>query len=216
MSYMWITRRSLIGVAATLALVPAALAQGQNAPATLEAPDATQVTASDHVLGKADAPVTVIEYASMTCPHCAVFHGTVLPKIKSEYVDAGKVRVVFRDFPLDRLALTASVIARCAEPERYLSFVDVLFASQLTWARSENPLEALKKIGALGGLDGAKVDACLKDESLFNAVLSQRLGGERTFKINATPTLIVNGKPVPGGAEYETLKKAIEAQLPKS
>lgn len=214
MSYMWISRRGLIGAAAALALVPAAFAQ--NAPAALEAPDATQVTASDHVVGKADAPVTVIEYASMTCPHCAVFHGTVLPKIKSEYVDAGKVRVVFRDFPLDRLALTASVIARCAEPERYLSFVDVLFSSQLSWARAENPLEALKKVAALGGVGEAKVDACLKDESLFNAVLSQRLGGERTFKINATPTLIVNGKSVPGGADYETLKKAIEAQLPKS
>ncbi|MGE0747828.1 MAG: DsbA family protein [Rhodospirillales bacterium] len=214
MSYMWISRRGLMGAAAALALAPAAFAQ--NSPAALEAPDATQVTASDHVMGKADAPVTVIEYASMTCPHCAVFHGTVLPKIKSEYVDAGKVRVVFRDFPLDRLALTASVIARCAEPERYLSFVDVLFSSQLSWARSENPLDALKKVAALGGVGEAKADACLKDESLFNAVLSQRLGGERTFKINATPALIVNGKPIPGGADYETLKKAIEAQLPKS
>lgn len=214
MSYMWISRRGLIGAAAALALVPPAWAQ--TPPSTLEATDATQVTAADHVVGKADAPVTVIEYASMTCPHCAVFHGTVLPRIKSEYVDAGKVRVVFRDFPLDRLALTASVIARCAEPERYLGFVDVLFSSQLSWARSENPIDALKKVAALGGVAGEKVDACLKDEALFNAVLSQRLGGERTFKITSTPTLIVNGRPIPGGADYETLKKAIDAQLPRS
>jgi protein-disulfide isomerase len=213
MSNMWIGRRGLIGAATMLALAPRAFAQ---APATPEPADATQVTASDHVMGKADAPVTIIEYASMTCPHCAAFHGTVLPKIKSDYIDTGKARLVFRDFPLDRLALTASVIARCAEPERYLGFVDVLFSSQLNWIRAEDPLKALKKIAALGDVPEAKVDACLNDKARFDAVLTERLGGEKTFKVNSTPTLIVNGKVVQGGYDYDTLKKAIDAQLPKS
>lgn len=217
MSKMSIGRRALFGFAALLPLVggpPSAAQDGRGQP--VEVPDATNVTAEDHVLGQADAPVTIIEYASLTCPFCAQFHATTLPRIKQEFVDTGKARYVFRDFPLDRLALTAALVARCAERDRYFSFLDVLFGSQSSWARSDKPIQALMQVAKFGNLSETAVEACFKDEARLNAILQQRLGGERTFRVSSTPTLVVNGRVVAGGHDYDALKRAIEAVLPRT
>ena len=112
--------------------------------------DAPQVTADDRILGKADAPVTIIEYASLTCPHCAAFEKDILPKIKSEWIDTGKAKLVFRDFPLDGSALKAAIVARCAPPERFYGFIGVLFAQQGSWGLAQDPVPGISRIDPSG------------------------------------------------------------------
>ncbi len=175
-----------------------------------------EVGADEFVLGTADAPITIVEYASLTCPHCARFHSDTLPALKKEFIDTGKVRIVYRDFPLDRLALAAAMTARCAGRERYFGFIDTFFARQASWARDSDPLAALGRLARLGGMSQADFDACLKNQAVNDAVLKQRLAGEKTFKINATPTLIINGAKYSGGLNLEQMRAVIAAMLSKS
>ena len=123
----------------------------------------------EQILGDPDAPVTLIEYASLTCPHCAQFHTEVLPDLKERYIATGKVRLIYRDFPLDERALMAAALAHCAGPDRYFGFLDVLFETQSSWARAEDYLGALKKLGKLGGMSDEQMDQCLADDELTNA-----------------------------------------------
>jgi len=169
-----------------------------------------QAFTGDIVIGKAEAPVTVVEYASLTCPHCATFQINTLPEFKKEYVDTGKVKVVFRDFPLDGVALRAAQIARCGGPDRAAGYVDVIFRQQSQWATSQDPITALKQIGKFGGLSDAQMDACLADKSLEDAILKSRLDGQTKFKVNSTPTLVINDKTYPGAASFADLKKIVD------
>ncbi len=169
-----------------------------------------QAFTGDIVIGKADAPVTVIEYASLTCPHCATFQINTLPEFKKEYVDTGKVKVVFRDFPLDGVALRAAQIARCGGPDRAAGYIDVIFRQQSQWAAAKDPLVALKQIGKFGGLSDAQMDACLADKGLEDAILKSRLDGQTQFKINSTPTLIIGDKNYPGAGSFADLKKIVD------
>lgn len=168
---------------------------------------------TDMVLGKADAPVTIIEYASLTCPHCAQLHGEVLPKIKQAYIDTGMAKLVYRDFPLDRLALAGSMLARCAGPQRYFGFIDLLFKDQTRWSRARNPMQALGQLARLGGMSQAKFDSCLKDEAVQRIVLEQRLVGGREYKVNSTPTLIINGRKYNGGLTFDQVRAVIDPLL---
>lgn len=210
------TRRLTAPVAA-----PAQPASGTAAEtAALPLPDASfgpiPVADDEFQMGRPDAPVTIIEYASLTCPHCAQFEAEVLPKLKAEYIDTGKVRFVYRDFPLDRLALTASVVARCAGRDRFFGFIEAFFGSMQTWARAQNPVEALGRIARLGGMSDAEFDACTKDQKITDAVLAQRLEGEKTYQIRATPTLFINGERFSGGLRFDELKRLIDSKLSKS
>jgi protein-disulfide isomerase len=171
------------------------------------------ISADDFVLGKKDAPVTIVEYASMTCPHCAQFHATVLPAIKKDYIDKGLVRLVFRDFPLDRYALTAAVISRCAGRDRYFSFVDTIFSTLPKWRSESNPMTGLSRIARLGGMSQAEFNACLKNEDVAKKVLDGRLNADKSFGIRATPTLIVNGDKFSGGLGVDQLRAVIDAKL---
>jgi protein-disulfide isomerase len=177
--------------------------------------DKVEITADDHVLGSKDAKVTLVEYASLTCPHCARLNNEVMPRIKKEYVETGKVRYVYRDFPLDQLALAASVLARCAGPDRYFGFVDALFSTQGNWATAQDPSRALEQVGKLGGVTPEQYEACRKDDSIQTKVLEQRLSGEKTFQVNATPTLIVNGDKYAREMTYEELKAVLDQHLSK-
>jgi len=174
----------------------------------------------DLVLGKADAPVTVIEYASMTCPHCASFHKTTYQALKTKYIDTGKVRFIFREFPLDELAVAGSMLARCAGKEdsaKALALIDVLFASQDKWAASRtNPVPILQQIARQAGITEKAFDECLKDQKLYNDIMAVRERGSKEYKVESTPTLFVNGKMQKGGATIEELDKLIEPLLPKS
>lgn len=171
------------------------------------------VDAGDKVLGRADAPVTIVEYASFTCPHCAHFHADILPELKKAYIDTGKARLVYRDFPLDRYALAASVVARCAANDRYFGLVDLLFREQPRWSGAKNPVAALAGLAMLAGISKKKLDACLGDEKLQKTVLQQRLAASQQYKVTSTPTLIVNGAKYGGDLTLEQFRAVIDAIL---
>ena len=171
------------------------------------------VTAGDNVLGQAGAPVTIVEYASFTCPHCARFHGDILPELKKAYIDTGKARLVYRDFPLDRAAFAASVVARCATGSRYFGIVDLLFREQSRWAGARDRMAALRRLATLAGISKKKLDGCLKNEKIQNAVLQQRLTATQEFEITSTPTLIVNGAKYHGGLTLEQFRAVIDRAL---
>jgi protein-disulfide isomerase len=210
-----ITRREL--VVSTSALIAAGVILG-SAPLALAQPTAEELLRPgplpDMVLGKADAPVTIIEYASMTCPHCANFHKTTYPALKTKYIDTGKVKFIFREFPLDELAVAASMLARCAGGEKSIAMIDVLFASQEKWA-VRNPVPILQQISKQAGFTEKTFDECLKDQTLYNNIMAMRERGTKEYKVESTPTLFVNGKMLKGGATIEELEKAIES-APKS
>ncbi len=167
-------------------------------------------------VGDAKAPVTVMEWFSLTCPHCAAFALQALPQIKKDTVDTGKARIVFRDFPLDQLALTAAMVARSLPPERYEPFVTALFAAQNRWAyaRDVNPTEVLAKMAALAGLSRPAFDAAIANQALKTAILKDQELAEKEFKVDSTPTFIFNGPAAkdrrePGEQSPETFAKIV-------
>jgi protein-disulfide isomerase len=170
----------------------------------------------EQMLGNPDAPVTIIEYASLTCPHCAQFHTEVLPELKERYIAPGKVRLIYRDFPLDQTALAAAALAHCAGPERYFSMLDVLFETQSNWARADDPIAALKRLGKLGGLNEPEMAACLADEELSEGILRERLAGQNQYDIGSTPTFIIDGKAYPGARDVEEFGQLIDPLLDQS
>jgi protein-disulfide isomerase len=169
-----------------------------------------EITPFDKVLGAQDAPVTVIEYSSFTCGHCAAFHIETLPALKERYIDTGVLRLVFRDFPLDGLALRAGMLARCAPEDQYFSMVQVLFANQRQWATAADPVAALMSIGRLAGLSGETIQACLENEALADQIVALRLQGEQKYDIDATPTFIIGGEKVAGNLPLEDFAEQIE------
>jgi protein-disulfide isomerase len=170
----------------------------------------------DHALGDPNAPVTIIEYASLTCPHCAEFHEDVLPQLKERYIAPGKVRLVYRDFPLDQRALAAASLAHCAGPERYFGFLDVLFQTQESWARADDYLAALERLGKLGGLTEAEMEACFADEELTNRILQTRLEAQDQHEISSTPTFIIDGKAYSGSRDIDEFGELIDPLLDES
>ena len=174
------------------------------------------LTAEDKILGSADAPVTIIEYASLTCPHCASFHRETLPKLKSDWIETGKVRLVYRDFPLDGAALAAAVIAHCAPPDRYFPMVGLFFERQGEWAVEDGWRERLTQLAGIAGMDKASVDACLADESRKNAIVERAEKARATYGISSTPSFIVNGRKLSGALPIDRFAQAIEEAQPKS
>lgn len=192
---------------------PGAATQGAAAPKPAASRLDVPVNDDDFIIGKKDAPVTIVEYASMTCPHCARFHNVVLPVIKKDYIDKGLVSLVFRDFPLNNMALTASVIARCAGRERYFAFVGVMFAQLDKWGRESDPVAGLSRIALLGGMSQTEFNACMKNEDIAKKVLEQRLVGSKKYGVQSTPSLIVNGDFYAGGLSVDQLRAIIDAKL---
>jgi len=146
------------------------------------------------VMGNPSAPVTLTEFASLTCPHCANFHQNYLPAIKKDFIDTGKVKLVFIDFPLDGLALAGSMLARCGGDKRYFGFIEVLFRSQQTWSRASNPREALKQVSRLGGLSDAEFETCLANQELLTGIRKNAEDAGKAHGITSTPSFMINGK----------------------
>lgn len=163
----------------------------------------------DRILGDPDAPITIIEYASMTCPHCAHFADEVLPALKKKWIDTGKARLVMRDFPLDGEAVHASMIARCAPPDRFYAFVDTFFADQDKWVTASDYQAALTRLAALGGMSKAEVDKCLANNALEDQILNSRLVASKQLDVNATPTFFVNGIKYTGDPTVEGFDKLL-------
>jgi len=159
---------------------------------------------SDHVLGDPKAPVTLIEYASFTCPHCAYFATNILPTVKKKWIDTGKVKLIYRDFPLDQTAVKAAQLAECAGKDRYFGVVDMIFATQGNWAAASDPIAELAKGLRIAGMGENEVKACLANDSVANAVIADYRGGE-TLGVNSTPTLFINGQQYRGSRSIEDL-----------
>jgi len=168
----------------------------------------------DIPMGSATAPVTIIEYASMTCPHCAAFTVNTFPKLKEKYIDTGKVRYIMREYPLDGLAAAAFMLARCAGPDKYYPLIETLFAQQQKWAVKE-PLPPLRAIARQAGFTEQSFDMCINDKALLGKVQQMRDRGTQKFKVEATPTFYINGEKHSGAMSIEDLDKAI-APLIKS
>jgi protein-disulfide isomerase len=201
---------------------PAASTQPTPAATTTTPPVAGQQTADasepalypdDMYLGKADAKVTIIEYASLSCPHCAKFNAEVLPRVKSDYIDKGLVRWVYRDYPLNNPAYLAAVLAHCGSPLRYFGLVDKLFRSQDYWAVQPQPIVALKQIGVNEGIDEKTYDACLADQKLKDKIISRLQEASTKYKVEATPSFLIGGKLYSGELPFDDLKKLIDDAL---
>ncbi len=177
---------------------PVAVASAPN-KAALES-----VQPGDHVLGDPKAPITVIEYASLTCSHCAHFHTQVLPEIKKKWIDTGKVKLVYRDFPLDQVAAKAAQIAECSGNDRYFGVIDLIFRSQPQWAAASDPVAELAKPLRIAGLGENEIKACLANEAMSNAVINDYKGGE-TMGVNSTPTLFIDGQLYRGARSVDDL-----------
>jgi protein-disulfide isomerase len=180
-----------------------------NSTALKEAP---VVAPEELFLGKSDAKLTVVEYFSLGCPHCARFHADILPQFKGEYLDTGKVRLVLRDFPLDQPSLAGAMIARCLPGDGYFAMVDTLFRQQETW-HSQNAQAALTAIAKGAGMDQAKFDACLADAASRDRIVGWIQEGQAKYEINSTPTFLVGGRKLAGIGAYADFKATIEAEL---
>ena len=216
---MIITRRafttalSLTGLGLLAGFSPLRLIDGAMAQSASDV--AKPGSLPDMALGPATAPVTVTEYASMTCGHCAHFNETVFPKIKSEYIDSGKIRYVFREFPLDIKAAAGSMLARCIAKDdagKYFTVIDLLFKQQTDWV-SKNTTETLTRIGKQAGLSQQAIEDCLKDQALLDKIAADQKFASEVLKVNSTPTFFINGEMVKGATSFEEFDKKIKALL---
>ena len=215
-----ITRRNLLVGASVVALMVAvggveALLEAQ--PAAAQSATAAELLVppplGDRALGKEDAPVTIVEYASMTCPHCAHFHETTYPELKKRYIDTNKVRFILREFPLDPLATAGFMLARCDTEAKYYPITDLLFEQQKNWAFSEKPLDALRQLMRQAGFSQEKFEACLQDQKLYDAVNAVKNRGVEMFKVDSTPTFFINGQRHPGSLSIDEIEKIIKPVL---
>ncbi|MGO9785343.1 MAG: DsbA family protein [Stellaceae bacterium] len=188
-------------------LIAAALAWTALAFGPARAADVPQIQPDDRVLGKADAPIVIFEFFSLTCPHCAVFDQETLPLVKKNWIDTGKAKLVYRDFPLDQEALFAAVVARCLPPQRYPGFIDAVFANQRDWATSGDYKAALAKLAKIAGMSQHDFDACTGDQKMSDAVMAAEFDAKNRYEIESTPTFFVNGKKVVGDLAYPDFVK---------
>ncbi|WP_068006348.1 DsbA family protein [Pseudovibrio axinellae] len=168
---------------------------------------------SEKVLGDADAPVTVIEYASLTCGHCANFHNTTFKEIEKKYIDTGKVRFIFREFPLDTVAAAGFMLARCAPEDKYYDIVGLMFAQQRNWAFTNDPYSALLNLGKQIGFTEDAVKACLTNQEILDGVTKVRDYGSEKLGVDSTPTFFINGEKVSGALSIEEFSKYVDKNL---
>ena len=165
----------------------------------------------DRVLGKATAPVTIIEYASLTCPHCRDYHRDVFPRVKREFIDTGRVRYVIREFPIGRTAGAAAIVARCAPADKYLFYVEQFLSRQPEWVSQEVREDALFKVAKAGGMTRETFDNCLTNQTIIEGLTEVKQQGRR-FGVIGTPTLFINGQKAQGTVTFEQVKAMISPQ----
>lgn len=194
-------RRSFLVMASAGVVLPAA---GLPAPALAQQPEADPRLA-ERSTGRPDAPVTVLEYFSLTCGHCAAFHRDTWPRVKRELVETGRMRMVWRDFPLDQVALMAAMVARALPAERYEGFISTLFQTQDRWAfaRNSDPRRELARVAALAGMSQETFDATIADQNLGRGILELRLDGQNRHNISSTPSFVFGSRVVPGNMPFD-------------
>ena len=167
---------------------------------------------SPKTLGDSSAPIKMIEFASLTCGHCAKFHKEVMPLLKRKYIDEGKIYFTYNDFPLDKFALKASIIARCSG-DKFFGFLDVFYKKQKDWTRTKDPLKSLLKMAKIGGVKDEDIKVCLGNKSIEDNLLKDRLKFSKKYEITATPTIILNGSKYEGDLTFEALELKINSLL---
>jgi len=207
---------ALIGI--LVAGVPQARAGDMPRPILVAdtAAGALALTPDDRILGKPDAPITIIEYGSLNCPHCAHFALDVLPKLKQKWIDSGKAKLVFRDFPLDRQALMAAMIARCAPPDQFYAFVDTFMKAQSGWVGASDYLDTLARLAKLGGMSKQQFDQCLNNKALEDKIVASRLVADQKLGVESTPTFFINGTKFTGEPTEAGFNQALSSLAPKS
>lgn len=182
--------------------------------------DLLKVSSSDFVLGEKSAPVLMIEYASLSCPHCAAFSRESFEKLKAEYIDSGKVQFIFRSFPLNQSALTSTMFAICQandnkpqSNEKYYATIKALFKTQDSWAFDEKFAEKLEAIAKLDGMSSERFNSCINDKNLQEKILVSRMDASKVLQLKSTPSFFVNGEISEGYIDYQTLKKLIDKKL---
>lgn len=196
---MTLNRRQLLATTAGAAVTAAFLSSlGFAGPAFAQAKvDVAELMKPgplpEKVLGKADAPITIVEYASLTCGHCANFHANVFPHLKEKYIDTGKVKLVMREFPLDPLATAAVMLARCGAEDKYFDTIGLFFETQPAWTRTDDPVKALRDLTKQVGFTQESFNACLTNQSLLDGVNAVKDRATNQFRVDATPTFFVNG-----------------------
>lgn len=197
-----------IGIALAGAISLACATMSASAQDAVDAAAALQ----ERSIGSPDAPVTMIEYFSLTCPACASFHNDVFDDLKEKYLDTGKVRFVYKEFPRDGVDLRAGMMARCADPRRYSGLIQVLFKSQPNWTRARDPIAEIAKIGRLAGIDDATFQSCLASEALANGILAERQNASARG-VRSTPTFDIGGQLYAGSRSIEELSEIIDPLL---
>jgi protein-disulfide isomerase len=202
---MQISRRSILALVGTAFLARPAFADDSDPGSPY----------SQRSIGSPNAPVTAIEYFSLTCTHCAHFANATMPEVKPNLVDTGKLQIIYHDFPLDQVALMAAQVARCLPAAQYYPFIEALFASQNDWAFAPgiNYTESIFKYAALAGMDRPTYDAALANDKLKNFILQGQQEAETMYHIEATPTFIINGKTYPGAMEYPDFLNTINLAM---
>ncbi len=209
-----IKRRRFLALTTALALSPLVLANQQQALAQGTFDLFADIPLKDFVMGEEGASVTIVEYASMTCPHCKTFHEQVMPVLKKEYIDTGKVKYILRPFPFDgdRRGEAAFMLAMCAPNDNYYAMVDALFKTQQVWAGKGNPVPELLRISKLAGMTEDGFKECLSNQKLLTDMVNGRNKAVKDFQVSATPTVFVNGQKL-GDSSLESVKQAIESAL---
>jgi protein-disulfide isomerase len=223
----WIMNKSvvygLVGVAVVLAVVAGYfMFSGPSASLDSSGAVAIDIKPTDRVHGSPNAPITIVEYASMTCSHCARFEREVMPNLVRDYVDTGKVKIVFRDFPLDGAARLASALALCVPQDKYFSFIDLLFLNQKSWLADLNNdqkvsadeiVEGLAQMGRFAGFNREKVESCIGDQSTLAYIDQTQADAQAKYGINSTPTFFINGEAQKGEIHWEELDKKLKTIL---
>lgn len=214
---MKLTRRLMLGLAP--ALLALTVAGGASHPAAAQSVDLAEFMKASPLgekeLGNKDAKVTVVEYASLTCPHCEHFHKAVFPKLKEKYIDTGQIRFIYRDFPINDRARRASMFAHCVPKENYFDFIDILFLTRLQWATAEPDkfLSTLYGIARQVGFTQESLKPCVENQKTLDAIfwVEDRASGK--FGVNQTPTIFVNGVKLGGDSSFEAVERAIKANM---
>jgi len=206
----------LLGVISVILVAPVPGQAAAPHPLLAEAQTVLALTKDDRILGNPDAPITIVEYASLTCPHCAHFTNDVLPELKKKWIDTGKAKLVLRDYPLDEPALRAAMIARCAPPDRFYAYTDMFFGAQDKWVTARDYRDALARLVKLGGMSREEFDNCLKNTALENKIVEGRLIASKELDVNSTPTFFINGTKFTGAPTVEEFDKALSGLAAKS
>ncbi len=202
-------RKVLIIFAVLAVLAPAAARLGPAAAAMASTEEALALK----VMGKANAPITIYAFESLTCPHCAAFHRDTLGQLKTEYIDTGKAKLIFIDFPLDPRATVASMLARCTGKDRFFGMIEILYHNQRKWAGSQDFRAAMLQMSRIGGLTESEFDACWKNEALYNGIRKAQEEAQKTHDISSTPTFVINGTKIVGAQSFAEFDRVMKPML---